>query len=147
MKITVKLPNEVIVSKHMWRNLFLVTLCYSVLNKLNLLHFFSWCYLCNPICYRRGSKTTPFGVFFLIFFSVRATGLNFSDFFFIVKDVFWQIFSGVAPFSQNLFQTTWKKVPKNVEKVKICQEWVTKRANQVVSFFCSNILYCNGLIA
>ena len=101
---------------------------------------------------RGGQKQPSFGFLFLVFFSVRTTTLNFSDFCFYCLRRF--LINFVAPFSRRLFQTAWKKCKikkgqesQDLQKCKSDKFWrQQKRANQVANFFCWKVLYYNDLL-
>ena len=63
------------------------------------------------------SSMSPFGFLFVIFFSVRATTLNFFEFYFYALRRFLANFQAyIASSGQKLFQTAWKQVPKKAKK-------------------------------
>ena len=84
---------------------------------------------------------------FVIFFSVRATTLNFFEFYFLIfllsfyalRRSLANFQDYIAPSGQTLFQIAWRKVPKmkkGQEKPKFVKKWVRqKRAYQVANFF------------
>lgn len=121
------------------------------LKKLNLVHFFSRYYLFRFIWYWTGSKPSPsllspFSFLFLGFFSVGAATLSFSDFFVIVWEVFWSIFSDVAPFSQMLFQTSWKKsAKKRLFDWDHCRRsWYTWKESEIIGKLLFLFLCCSN---
>ena len=62
------------------------------------------------------SSMIPFG-FLFVFFSVRATTLNFFEFYFYALRRFLANFQAyIASSGQKLFQTAWKQVPKKAKK-------------------------------
>ena len=70
---------------------------------------------------RRGQERHPFGFLLVIFFSVRATTSNFSEFSFYALRRFLANFQGyIASSVQKLFKTAWKKCQKRPRKNKIC---------------------------
>ena len=63
------------------------------------------------------SSMTPFGFLFVIFFSVRATTLNFFEFYFYALRQFLANFQAyIVSSGQKLFQTAWKQVLKKAKK-------------------------------
>ena len=78
----------------------------------------------------------PFFIFF--FFSVRATTLNFFEFYFYDLKRFLANFQGyIASSGQKLFQSVWKQVPKkDQEKPTFVKKWARqKRAYQYANLF------------
>ena len=65
----------------------------------------------------RGQVQSRFGFLFVISFSVRATTLNFFEFYFYALRRFLANFQAyIASSGRKLFQTAWKQVPKKAKK-------------------------------
>ena len=99
---------------------------------------------------RRGQERPPFGFLFVIFFSVRATTSNFSQFSFCALRRFFSQFSGLySVFLSKTIQNRMKKVPKKAKKthdfLKI--ESDKKEHIKLPFFFCWKVSYYLGLKA
>ena len=96
-----------------------------IFSKAVILDCINWTW-CTFIWYGRGQKRTPLQLSVLTFFLYELKPWLFLTFIFIVWDVFWSIFSSVAPFSQKLFQTAWKKCHKRSKKPKFAKTRVSQ---------------------
>lgn len=69
-------------------------------------------------------------LFFVTFFSVPATALKLSDFYFIAWDILWQSFDGIGSSSEKLWYLGWHLSQANIDVSKkglsSCQDFLLK---------------------